>query len=365
MNPTDPDSIASLPERVARLPEPERALFHRILRVDAVDGRIVPPDAMQPWIERQFGSVEATLTQRIVRVTNLVTCHGALFNPLRSQRPHSLERSRSALETALAGDQDDPLADPLAGTPADVFGRVEGKYCVTGANVARFDGFHSLVIFKERNPLRFDREMLQDYVDTGLRWAQAAHAFEPAARYFLFMWNCLWRAGASLVHGHAQVLLGRDGHYPAVEALRRDALTYRARHNSDYFDDLYRAHVATGCAFEKEGVRVLANLAPRKENEVLLIAPQLGPSLIDRTYEALACLRDRVGVASFNLALYLPPIAPVEEDWRGFPAIVNIVDRGDLGDRTSDIGAMELYAASVIAGDPLQLARLLKDTLGG
>ena len=37
---------------------------------------------------------------------------------------------------------------------------------------------------------------------------------------------------------------------------------------------------------------------------------------------------------------------------------------GALAGRTSDIGAMELYAASVITGDPLQLARLLKDTLG-
>ncbi len=230
--------------------------------------------------------------------------------------------------------------------------------------MAKFDGFHSLVIFKERNPLRFNREMLHDYIETGLRWAQAAHAVDTAAKYYLFMWNCLWRAGASLLHGHAQVLLGRGAPYPAVECLRRQALDYLARYNSDYFDDLYSAHVAVGCGFEKEGVRVLANLAPVKENEVLLIAPQLSDALMDRTCDALAFMRDKLGVASFNLALYLPPIAPDEEDWRGFPAIIHIVDRGNPSARTSDIGAMELYAASVIAGDPLQLARLLKDTLG-
>ena len=356
-------NIADLPAAVSRLPESEKAVFQRIFRVDAVDGEIVPPDAMRPWIERHFGSVDATLRQRVVRVTNRVTCRGALFNPLRSRRPHSIDGAAIDLDALLPAEAENPLEQPLANTPADTFGRIEGKFCVTAANVAKFDGFHSLVIFNEHNPLRFNREMLNDYFDTGLRWAQAAHAVDPAAKYYLFMWNCLWRAGASLVHGHAQVLLGREAHYPAVEHLRRAARDYRARHNADYFNDLYHAHAAVGCGFEKEGVRVLANLAPVKENEVLLVAPRLSDSLKDRTYEALACLRDRLGVASFNLALYLPPIAAAEEDWRGFPAIIHIVDRGDLANRTSDIGAMELYAASVITSDPLQLARLLRDTL--
>ncbi|MGD0116090.1 MAG: hypothetical protein ABSC13_08835 [Dehalococcoidia bacterium] len=365
MSARDETGIGDLPEMVAALPDGEKAVFRRIFRVDAVEGRIVPPDSMRPWIERQFGAVEPTLSQLIVRVTNLVTGRGALFNPLRSQRPHSPnDQTQAGLESALASDCDDSLADVLGNTPADVFGRIEGKHCVTGANVAKFDGFHSLVIFKERNPLLFDRGMLHDYVDTGVRWAQAAHAVEPAAKYFLFVWNCLWRAGASLVHGHAQVLLGRDAHYPAVESLRRGALAYRSRYFRDYFDDLYRAHASVGCGFEKQGVRILANLSPLKEHETLLIAPALDASLKDRAYEVLTCLRDRLGVASFNLALYLPPIAPVDEDWSGFPAIVHVVDRGDLAERTSDIGAMELYAASVIAGDPLRLARLLKDTLG-
>ncbi len=362
MNSEDETTIAILPERLAGLPEAERDLFQRIFRVDAVDGRIVPPDSMRPWIARQFGDVESTLSQRVIRVTNLVTCRGALFNALRSRRPHSIV-DEAAFETELARDVEDPLAQPLTDTPADVFGRVEGKYCITGANVAKFDGFHSVVVFKEHNPLRFDREMLRDYFDVGLRWAEAARKVDAEAKYYLFMWNCLWRAGASLVHGHAQVLLGREAHYPLVERLRRDAVAYRACYDSNYFDDLFRAHAAVGCGFEKEGVRIMANLAPVKEHEVVLIAPALTDSLKDRTYEVLACLRDRLGVVSFNLALYLPPLAPDDADWTVFPAIIHIVDRGDLAARTSDIGAMELYAASVIATDPLQLARQLRATL--
>jgi hypothetical protein len=364
---TEDREIASLDRMVQGLSQSERALFQRIFRLDVTQGRLLPPDSMRPWIERHFGSVEATLEQTIVRVTNLITCHGALFNPLRSRRPHWINSEINAafdLETEFGPQVDDPLEDLYADTPEDTFGRVEGRFCVTCANIAKFDGFHGLVVFKERNPLRFSRETLHDYIDTGFRWAQQAHSTDPSAKYYLFMWNCLWRAGASLVHGHAQVMLGRVMHYPAVEHLRRAALSYRTQHGGNYFDDLYQAHASVGCAFQKEGVRILANLAPVKENEVLLIAPQVDLSLKDRLYEVLACYRDRLGVASFNLAFHMPPLAPSEEDWSGFPVVVHLVDRGDPASRTSDIGAMELYGASVIAGDPLQLARLLEDTLG-
>lgn len=66
----------------------------------------------------------------------------------------------------------------------------------------------------------------------------------------------------------------------------------------------------------------------------------------------LACFRDRLGVQSFNVAMYMPPLAEADEDWSGFPILVRLVDRGDPVNRTGDIGAMELYAASVVGTDP-------------
>jgi len=365
---TEDQGIADLPHIVERLPASEKALFQRLFRVDVAEGSLVPPDSMRPWIERYFGSVEATLEQTVVRVTNLVTGRGALFNPLRSRRPqwggNDAASAAARLDDEFGPATDDPFADPYSGTPADTFGRVEGRFCVTAANIAKVDGLHAVVVFKERNPLRFSREMLHDYIDTAFRWAETAHRSDPSAKYFLFMWNCLWRAGASLVHGHAHALLGRGTHYPAVEQLHRLALSYRAQHGGSYFDDLYQAHAAVDCGFERGEVRVLASLTPVKENEVLLLAPQVGSPLKDALYDLLACFRDRLGVSSFNLALHVPPLAPVDEDWSGFPVIAYVVDRGDLAGRTSDIGAMELYGASVIAADPLRLARRLRDTLG-
>jgi hypothetical protein len=355
-------TIMALDEIVAGLPHEQRSLFERIFSVGCHYGEIAPPPEMLPWITKQFGSVEATLKQKIVRVTNLITLEGVLFNWLRSSRPVWKAESFD-LNDELARDKNDPLDDPYTGTPADVFGRVRGRYCVTASNIAKFDGFHGLIVFDDPNPLQWDRDHLRDYLETGERWALEAHRVDPQARYYLFIWNCLWRAGSSLLHGHAQVMLGRDMHYAGVESLRRAGLVYQADYRSNYFDDLYRVHEMVGCGFEREGIRVLANLAPKKEHEVVLMAPFPSDALKDVLYDVLACLRDQLGVESFNVVIYRPPFGVSDENWEGFPVIVRIVDRGQLTSRTADFGAMELYAASVVSSDPFKLAETLSTTL--
>ena len=361
--------IADLAAIVTGLPAPDRELFERIYEVSVTEGRLNPPPAMKPWIEEHFGSVESTLAQKIVRVTNLVTLEEALFNELRAHRPesgnHAEKDAALKSEAETEAGQSDLFREPFSATPEDTFGRVEGRYCVTGSNVAKYEGFHAVIVFSEPDPLRFTREQFADYIDTGWRWARKAHAVDPEARYYFFMWNCGGRAGASIPHGHAQVMLARRRHYAKVELLRCAAVSYRESYGGDYFEDLYRAHHSVGCGFERDGVRGMAYLTPVKEKEVVLIAPEATSSFTDRLYEVLACFRDRLGVVSFNVALLLPPIALVEEDWEGFPTIARIVDRGHPSSRASDIGTMELYASSVVSGDPFQVAAILEEAVPG
>ncbi len=356
------ESIADIPKLVEALPPGERALFQRIFRTSTTIGRVIPPPSMHPWIEGHFGSVEAVLRQRIVKVTNLITMEGALFNELRARRPMEARESAD-LKRMIMENIGDPFCKPREGTPEDVFGRVRGKRCITASNIAKYDGFHGLVVFDEHDPLVFSREGVADYIDTALAWARKAHSIDPQAKYFFFMWNCLWKSGASIIHGHAQMTLSHDMHYAKVEGLRRAALAYRARYGSDYFADLFRVHAALHCGFEAQGVKVIAYLTPIKEKETLLVADELNEEFKGVIYGALRCFVERLGVTSFNLALYTPPIAPVEEDWGGFPVLARLVDRGDPTNRTSDFGAMELYASSVIASDPFRVAEALQDSL--
>ena len=356
-------TVMRLDEMVADLPVEERLAFERIFHVGVTHGELVPPESMHPWIEEHFGDIERVRHQKIVKVTNVVTLEGVLFNWLRSARP--IWSQELDLEAELERNGGEPFDDVYTLTPEDTFGRIEGEWCVTASNIAKFDGHHGLVIFKEKHPLRFTREQIHDYLNTGERWAALAHRSDPSAKYYVFLWNCLWPAGASLLHGHAQVLLGRDMHYAAIEYQRRAALLFEANHRENYFDALYTAHELMGAAFRRNGVRVLANLAPVKEHEVILMADEMSDALKDSIYDVLACFRDRLGVRSFNLVLYRPPLAPSHESWDGFPIMVRIVDRGDPATRTNDFGGMELYAASVVASDPLKLAQTLQDALPG
>lgn len=354
-----PHNIAYLNEFVGAMPTAARAIFDRIFHVSTTVGQLDPPETMRQWIEGYFGSVEAVKSQRIVKITNLVTMEGSLFNELRASRPMET-KAGSDLEETIMSNLGDPFCKPLEGTPADSFGRVRGKHSITASNIAKYDGFHGVVVFDEHNPLVFSAEQVSDYLDTALAWAHKAHDADREARYFFLLWNCLWKSGASILHGHAQMTLSRDLHYAKVEHLRRSARRYRETYGTNYFDDLYTVHQALGLALENGHTRILAYLTPIKEKEVLLISEELDQDLKESIYKVLRGFVERLGVQSFNLALYQKPIADVGEDWSGFPVVVRIVDRGDPHNKTADIGAMELYAASVIASDPFRVAEVLR-----
>lgn len=351
-------SITDLPDLVAKLPPEERGIADRLLEVTATTGRLEEPETMRPWIERTFGSVERVREQHIVRVVNRVTLEGTLFNDLRSSRP--LDTATGAdLGAEISVTQGDPFCSPETGTPEDVFGRVRGKHATTASNVAKYDGFHGVIVFDDHDPLRLTPERVSGYVETGLEWLRAARRSDPEARYPFLMWNCLWRAGGSIIHGHAQVTATRGSHYPKVERLRRDAGGYASGHGRDYFEDLFRVHDSLGLSLPgADGVRVFASLTPVKEREVVLLGKHPDDATLHRALGQLlsSYVRD-LGVRSFNVAFYMPP----EDDpaWEGFPTLVYLVDRGETDNRTSDIGAMELYAASVVASDPFVVARAL------
>ncbi len=360
---TELPSITHLPELAAALPSEDAALFARLFHVGAVVGEVVPPESMFGWITKQFGAVEAVRRQRIVKVTNRVTLEATLYNELRARRPMEAPAAQD-LEAMIEGNRGDPFCKPLEGTPADVFGRVQGAHSITASNIAKYDGFHGVIIFDEHHPLRFSRQSIADALETGRRWAEAAHRADPQAVYYFFMWNCLWKSGASILHGHAQATVSRDMHYGRVEALRQAALRYASAYGAasggGYVDDLVRVHRALGLARSYGAVEALAYLTPIKEKEIVLVGPAVDGDLAEALYAVLDAYVQRMGVRAFNVALYMPPLAPVAEDWSALPgAFVRLVDRGDLNNRTADVGAMELYAASVVSSDPFRVIEAL------
>jgi hypothetical protein len=352
--------ITELEAIKSNLPQAGQNLFNRFFRVDRTIGKLAAPESMNGWIVKNFGSLDRVANQKITKITNLLTLEGALFNEIRADRPMECQ-GQDELRQVIAKSYGDPFCNPETDTPADLFGRVKGRHAITASNVAKYDGYHGIVIFDAHDPLALDRAAIVDYFETAREWARRAYREDPQSKYFFFMWNCLWKSGASIIHGHAQMTLTQGMHYPKVEALRRTWAAYKGQCNGAcYFNDLYQVHRSLGLAWEWEGVKGLAYLTPIKEKEVLLIAPQPGKPLYEAVGRVLEQYLKKLGVTSFNLALYVPPLADTGEDWNGFPAVVRIVDRGDPNNKTADVGAMELYAASVISSDPFRVAEAMQ-----
>ncbi|MEP6470186.1 MAG: hypothetical protein ABJC24_10480 [Chloroflexota bacterium] len=363
--------IQDLP-RLLEVMSPEvRQRAQALFDVSLVEGLTDPPPELTQWIERQFGSVEAVRRQQIVRVTNRWSLEGTLFSPLRSRRPHGAG-SAGAFAREVQTTVGDQFCHPETGTPADTWGRVRGRRSITAANAAKYDGRHGVVIFDHHDPLAFDHESVLDMLVVGREWAERGRVEEPAAWAYLLMWNCGPRAGGSVVHGHAQVLLGRDAHYPQVERLRRDAIAYAAATGGSYLADLVVVHRELGLVVaEADSVAVVASITPVKERELLVIGQpgmdEREPAFASAVARTVVAYRDLAGVKAFNLALQRPPLNPAiaaADGWQLLPPVVRLVDRGDPDSRSSDIGAMELYAASVVGGDPYQLTQDLRGKLG-
>src|SRR5438445_8011712 len=182
---------------------------------------------------------------------------GSLFNDLRACRPVEVKGTDEVREI-IERSRNDPFCHPETGTPADTFGRISGEHGITASNVAKYDGYHGVLVFSEHDPLApTDAAVVRDHLVTIRRWGEAALAADPAARYLFVLWNCLWRAGGSIVHGHMQMTATRGSHYPKIELLRRQALDYAATNGRDYFDDLWLVHDALGLGVGVEGARIL------------------------------------------------------------------------------------------------------------
>lgn len=352
------NTVYDLPELITRLAKEERQLFDRLFSVDAAQAKMNIPPSMYAYCEKFFGSVEAVLHQRPVKVTNRITLETSIFNALRSKRPQSY--NNHALEDLIEAERHfDPFAHPLEGTAADSFDRVYGEYCVTASNIAKFDTWHSVVIFNEYNPLNLGPEEIIDYLMTAREWAEHVQEQDEQARYFFFMWNSLFRAGASLMHGHAQMTVARQQHYGRVERLRRDNQEYNRQYRRSFFNDLVQAHRLLGLtAKPADRVVAFAPLTPLGEREIWLVSDLWSPELGLALYQALAYYKS-AGAVAFNVGAYVPPIGPPpgREDWGDFPVILRLVDRGDPQARSSDIGALNLFGATPVINDPFEVAR--------
>ena len=318
-------SIVDLKKRVEKLSKDKKELFDRFFTLDTYNGPLKIPDSMKPWVIKQFGSIASVKSQKIVRISNNFTSECTLYNELRAKRPLTKGKAEISFDN-------DPFSKPKKTTPEDVFGRVKGKHSISASNIAKYDKWHGLVIFDEKNPLNFTQASIQDSLEVGVKWLKKAHKEDPKAEFPFLLWHCLWKSAASVTHGHMQLLLTRKNHYPGVELLNGITQCY-----PKYFKDLVEVHKNLGLSVSNN---VIVNLVPKKEKEVMIISTEINKSFASNLFKVLKCFRDDLGVQSFTIAIYAPPLTS-QSNWKGFPVIARVIDRGPLDQKTADIGVQK------------------------
>jgi len=374
------NSILDLEENINKLKKEDGdsfRLFNSIFHVSSASGELKIPSSFGEKVRSYFGNkdesgkiiesknevIERIQTQKIVKTYNKWTGEGSLFNSLRAIRPGMKPQERSkehekVQEYIEKSKENCDFCQAEKYTPEDVFGRVQGKHCITGANIAKYDAWNSMVFFKKHNPLDFTQEELSDYIETGFKWFKKVNNHDKQFVSPLFIWNCLQKAGASQIHGHAQVLMTKSVHYARTQFLSKNFRSYMQLNGRNYFKDLYNAHKALGLALDGD-VNGFASLTPLKEKEFIIISrdnPSTSDDVKEAIYRVLRCYIDELGVNSFNLVISCPSFGETF-----LPYIIRIVDRGSIFKPTADIGAMELYGSSVISDDPYNVIKAVNE----
>ena len=371
------NSILKLEDKIKTLHKEDEDLYktiNNIFHVSSTTGSMVIPQSYRKKVYELFGKkdeegkvvepekeiIKRIENQKVVKTYNKWTGNGSLFNSLRASRP-GVEKEdirRKVDEYIKASEEGCEFCNPEKYTPEDVFGRVKGKYGITGSNIAKYDAWSSVIFFKRHNPLEFSLEELSDYIDTGFNWFIKVHNYDKRFKYPFFLWNCLQKAGASQIHSHAQILMTNDIHYAKPQFLRKVFREYMKWIGKNYFRDLYKAYKTLELTLNSD-VEGFASITPIKEKEFVIITrdnPSNSENIKETIYKVLRCFIDELGVTSFNLVISCPAFGEPS-----FPYIIQIVDRGSIFKTTVDTGAMELYGSSVISDDPYSVINAINN----
>ncbi|MBM3234606.1 hypothetical protein FJZ19_05950 [Candidatus Pacearchaeota archaeon] len=392
-------TIVRLEEYVNKLEGDAKEACRKIFFISTDEAKLSIPDDFRAKAYKYFKqgneTVEETLArikrQTIVRTFDRYYRQGAVFNGLRCYKPGNsqegkednkkpIDKADRCVERDLVGGWD--FQQPEKYTSADEDGeRTRKNKSKSAINAASYDAHNGIVIPSQGNPYKLTKDEFFDSLDVAAEWLQKVYKKHPEAVFPIIGWNALPKAGASQVPNHMHVLTTKGMAYDDIDNLREAARRYKqdCEGKRDYFDDLFLIHEALELGCQREKCRVIGSITPKKDKEVWILGKSLD-ELKQPTYDILRCLIENEGVLSFNLAIQMPPLDDLP-DWRGFPYIARIVDRGnpikDLDLKVykdlekdswiltilnpgTDIGFMEFYAAAVIGSDQHRVIRTLK-----
>ncbi|CAG5121207.1 unnamed protein product [Candidula unifasciata] len=369
-------SISGIPDVLASWAATEnpdcKILYNKFTAIYTVEkrvGSVKIPDTFQSQVKAWLGNkddlYQELFHQNIIHILNMYTRETTVFNPLRDKRPVTKPKEseedyleRITKESALSCD----FCKYTNFTAEHDFGRVESKLSFSASNIFKLDRLHAVITIKDHDPVNWSYEQYMDMMHTTLVWLRKAFTHEPSAIYPAIIWDLLPKSGSSQLHPHNQVFLSPNRYQGMVETWRRAGQDYFSDLHSNYFTDLITLYSALGLAVQFKSAVALASLTPRKDNEVVIIAPEADDDFFQLIYYVLRAFMDDLKKYSFSLGGGFPPMESSAQAGR-LPAFVRIITRGVMTEIRTDISALELFTATNVNIDPYKVVQVIKDSV--
>lgn len=350
--------------------DPEcRSLLKRFETMYSFDTRhasLILPTPFQGKVKKWLGNNEdlyqELFDQEVIHVVNKFTREHTIFNPLRDKRPVSppdLSESQyfeSVLkETKTSCD----FCNYQDFTAEHTFHRVESKYSFSASNAFKMDTLHALFALKQHDPLQWSEEQYMDLMNLTVTWFQKAATYMEGVRYPVVIWDVLPKCGASQVHPHLHGFLDQQRYHGVVEAWRMAAQDYYSQTGTNFYADMANVALALGLGISHKSAVAFASIVPRKDDEIVVMAPTAGKDFFQLVYIVIRALVDDLGKFCFSMGIGYPSLEGTEGK---IPAYARIITRGAVTELRADISSLELFAATNVNVDPYKVIQLVKDS---
>lgn len=313
-------------KKIENLNEKNKEIFNRIYELKVEEAVQYFPES----IKEKFRDAEK---QKIIIFKNNILNQETHFNIWRGKRKEPTKQLEEQQKY-------DPFCNPQEETPYDDLGRLENEKAITASNLAKISKDHSLIIFKEHRKENITNEDIKKALELAINWFK-----KKSKQSNILIWNLGFRAGASIEHPHFQIF-SFDNLPSKIEYLYKTFLEYENKFKKRYFDDLSLLYKELGLFYALNDIQIFVNLTPLKDNEIIFTFENFENSLNDIS-KLLNAYKEET--ENFNLLICNSDLIKI-----GF-----LVNRGESSKINSDIGALELYAFSVVSFDPLEFANNL------
>lgn len=341
--------------------------FQTIYAVSLRNGSVSLPVPFQAKVKKWLGNNEELFKdvfhQEIIHVVNKLTREHTVFNPLRDKRPVSLPDVPEAQyyeqlmkDSAKSCD----FCDFKGYTAEHTFHRVENEFAFSASNTFKMDTLHALFAMKQHDPLRWSAKMFIGLMNLTLTWFDKAHGVFPSARFPSMIWDVLPKCGASQVHPHLHGFLDPERYHGVSESWRLGGQDYFNIEGTNLFTDMAQLASSLGLAVSYKSAVAFASLVPRKDHEVVVMAPVAGRDFFEMIYFVLRAFVDDLPQYCFSMGITYPALSGMEAV---LPAYARIITRGAVTDLRADISSLELFTATNVNIDPFRVIKVVRESV--